>query len=348
MTRKNMQDQLNDLDELEYIPRIRNLPQRELRPRQRQIQPAQQRKTGVSITAELAEGSQAEDRFNFSYNASRHERQWIEDSLGSFYDGQWLDDVLRLLKGGKEASVYQCLANPAVTLSAPYIAAKVYRPRRFRNLKNDHLYREGRARLDENGHEILDGRMNHAMDKRTGYGLRLMHSSWIEHEYQTMQILHAAGADIPTPYARGDNAIMMEYIGGSDMPAPTLNTINLHPDEAAPLFERVLHNVDLMLANQRVHGDLSAFNVLYWEGQIKVIDFPQAVNPHRNRNAYLIFKRDIRRLCEYFARQGVISNARQIAAEMWTSHGYRIRPNVHPGLLDDQDEDDYAYWQRME
>ena len=268
--------------------------------------------------------------------------------MGSFYDGQWLDDVLRLLKGGKEASVYQCLANPAVTLSAPYIAAKVYRPRRFRNLKNDHLYREGRARLDENGHEILDGRMNHAMDKRTGYGLRLMHSSWIEHEYQTMQILHAAGADIPTPYARGDNAIMMEYIGGSDMPAPTLNTINLHPDEAAPLFERVLHNVDLMLANQRVHGDLSAFNVLYWEGQIKVIDFPQAVNPHRNRNAYLIFKRDIRRLCEYFARQGVISNARQIAAEMWTSHGYRIRPNVHPGLLDDNDEDDYAYWQRME
>ena len=344
---QNLYDQLDDTGELEFLPRIRNLSPRERLSRQNRSPNVQHKRIHTSTMTELSGLTDAQETFEFSYKASRHERAWIVDSLGGFQEGQWLDDVQRLLKGGKEASVYQCLANPAVALPSAHIAAKVYRPRQFRNLKNDQLYREGRARLDEDGNEIIDHGLHHAMDKRTEYGKNLMHTSWIEHEYKTMQILHAAGADIPTPYTRGDNAILMEYIGGNDMPAPTLNTVKLDQDEAVHLFECCLHNVDLMLANQRVHGDLSAFNILYWKGEITLIDFPQAIDPNQNRSAYLIFKRDMRRLCEYFTRQGVEYNPRETAAEMWTSHGYHIRPNIHPSLLDDQDEDDYAYWQRL-
>jgi hypothetical protein len=104
----------------------------------------------------------------------------------------WFDDVLRLLEGGKEASVYQCALSPNSPVGVPYLAAKVYRPRRFRHLKNDFFYREGRDDLDINGNVVLDDGMQHAMRKRTQYGKDAAHFL-IGHEFKTLQILHAAG-----------------------------------------------------------------------------------------------------------------------------------------------------------
>jgi len=271
--------------------------------------------------------------YDFTYKASRHEEGWLLDSLGPFYDEQWFNDVLRIVKGGKEASVYLCRANP----SAPtdLIAAKVYRPRTLRNLRKDHIYREGRARLDADGLVILDHGMQNAMEKKTTYGQQLMHRSWIEHEFRTMQSLHEAGCDIPTPYASDNNAILMDYIGVEMMAAPTLNSVPLDGNEARILFERVIHNIELMLTHQRVHGDLSAYNILYWDGEISLIDFPQAINPVRNPNAYTIFQRDILRTCEYFGSQGVASAPEKLAQDLWLAYGYSTAPNV---LWPDEDE----------
>ena len=52
-------------------------------------------------------------------------------------------DVLCKIKAGKEASVYLCRSGDQV--KSDLVAAKVFRPRRLRNLKNDQLYRQGRA-----------------------------------------------------------------------------------------------------------------------------------------------------------------------------------------------------------
>lgn len=299
----------------------------------------------AKVSPEIAEQDDSQERFAFTYQASRHERWWLLNSLGSFYEQQWISDVLAMVRGGKEASVYQCRGTAST--DASYIAAKVYRPRQLRNLRNDSLYREGRANIDSEGHEILDGRMQRAMHKRTAYGLELLHTSWLTHEFTTLQALHAAGADVPVPYATGENAILMGYIGDENVAAPTLSNVSLDPDEARPLFERVLRNITIMLKQDRIHGDLSAYNILYWEGQITLIDFPQAISPQANRNAFRIFERDVTRVCEYFARQGVRSNPRKLANDLWTSHGLRLTPEVHPGLLDAEDEGDRKYWERM-
>ena len=339
-------DLLDEYYEIGSMPKLRNITNPEQRQRHKSRTKSRKKPDRTILQSDLVEQVDGLDSFIFSYQASRHERQWLIDSLGSFHDAHWLEDVLRLLKGGKEASVYQCTSNPAVEIGSKYSAAKVYRPRRFRNLKNDHLYREGRARLDGDGIQIIDDRSLHAIRQRTSYGRRLMHTSWIEHEYQTMQILHAAGVDMPVPYTRGNNAILMEYIGDTDMPAPTLNMVDLEPDEAYNLFTQVMRNVHLMLEYERVHADLSAYNILYWDGAIKIIDFPQAINPHENRSAYLIFKRDIRRICDYFTHQGLRLDPSDIARQMWTSHGYPIRHEVNPALLDDQDEQDRQFWDR--
>lgn len=344
---------LNDIDELDLLENeslvfpIRNSP-----PLQRRGGGRRRPKTASQPLPAPAEIKPAEqdDTFEFSYHATRHERVWIYDALQGFHDGQWLDDVLRLIKGGKEAHVYQCRANDSVEglqrseWREPYLAAKIYRPRKFRNLKNDHLYREGRHNLDENGREITDDGMLHAMAKRTEYGRELLHTSWIEHEFTTLKRLHAAGADVPLPLAEGSNAILMSYIGGDDAPAPTLNGVHLRRREAPRLFERVLHNIDLMLGQGRIHADLSAYNILYWEGEITLIDFPQAIDPTQNRSAYAIFERDVIRICEYFARQGVPSEPRRLASELWRKHRYPNAPEIHPLLLDPEDDRDRRLW----
>jgi RIO kinase 1 len=308
---------------------------------------AHTRRPPVQVLEEMAIQSDGVESFRFTYQASRHEQGWLLDSLGDFYEGQWLHDVLRMIRGGKEASVYQC-TGAVMASSEPYLAAKVYRPRPLRSLKNDHLYREGRANLDSDGNQIRNHGMVYAMHKRTDFGLQLLHTSWIEHEFQALQTLHAAGADVPFPYARGANAVLMSYIGGPETPAPTLQSVDLDPEEVRPIFERVLKNIEIMLSKERVHGDLSAYNILYWEGEITLIDFPQAINPYENRNAYRIFERDVTRICEYFTLQGVGVNPKALAADLWTAHRYRLTPDVHPRLLDDQDEADRAYWQHLQ
>lgn len=339
-------DYVEDWDSLTGIPAVRNMP----RQKTSGANIGKNKKTKKpSVALPSLSVTQADEQdFDFSYRASRHEREWIVNSLGGFYEMHWLDDILHLVKGGKEANVYQCLANSSVEdLTQPYLAAKVYRPRRFRNLRKDHIYREGRVQLDGDGREIRDDGMLHAMQKKSNFGLELLHTSWIEHEVKTMEILAQAGCDIPRVFASGNNAILMTYIGDEDMAAPTLNSIDLDPDEAQPLVERVIDNVERMLAHNRIHADLSAYNILYWDGQITLIDFPQAIDPRINSNGFRIFERDLVRVAEYFAHQGARVEPHRLAAELWTSHGFRLTPDVHPRLLDDQDEADRLFWKKM-
>ncbi len=331
-------DENDAFEDLNAMPRIKNM-QRQNKKQKAVQQPAVKPPEPDPVSLE-----NQPDAFDFSYSASRHERVWITDSLGSFYEEHWFDDVLRLIKGGKEASVYQCLGN--ATTQADFIAAKVYRPRMFRNLRKDHVYREGRSNLNSSGNAITDDGMLYAMRKRTEYGQRLLHTSWIEYEYQALETLYAAGADVPQPYARGNNAILMEYIGDANGAAPTLNSIDLDRDEAKALFQRVLYNVEILLNHNLVHADLSAYNILYWGGEITLIDFPQAISPLVNQNAYTIFERDITRICEYFQRQRVSSNPKEIAAKMWAGHQYQMFPELDPRYLDDENEDDRRQWER--
>jgi RIO kinase 1 len=114
-----------------------------------------------------------------------------------------------------------------------------------------------------------------------------------------------------------ENAILMGYIGDAAMAAPALSEVRLDREEARPLFQRVLHNVALLLREGLVHGDLSAYNVLYWDGRVTLIDFPQVVDSLKNDEAYDILERDITRLCDYFNRYRLRADARAITRQLW-------------------------------
>jgi RIO kinase 1 len=289
---------------------------------------------------------QDDDRrdFSFTYHPTRFEEGWLIDSLGYFFEQRWITDVLGKIKAGKEASVYLCRSGQQVR--SKLVAAKVFRPRMLRNLKNDQLYRLDREVLDEEGHLVHDLGMLKAQHKRSVYGEQVRHKSWIAHEFQSLKTLYAAGADVPHPYEMSENAILMGYIGNQSAAAPTLNTVTLDQEQVRPLYESLLRNIEIMLAHGIVHADLSAYNVLYWDGRPTLIDFPQVVSPARHRSAYQIFSRDITRICEYFSHQGFQSDPARLAAERWKAHGYRLRLKVHPGWLDADDPADLLYWKK--
>ncbi len=257
--------------------------------------------------------------FNPTLLASRRDAPWILSSLSPFYDQHLIIDVLHEAHSGKEATVYCCKAHPSTGVE--YLAAKVYRPRMFRNLRNDAIYRFSRVQRDEQGQaEHGNSRRGSAATRKTERGRAAQVASWIEYEYQTQRLLYAHGADVPRPFAQIGNAVLMEYIGDVDEPAPRLSDVVLKQEEAQPLFDCILHNIELALLHGRIHGDLSAYNVLYWQGAVTLIDFAQAVDPYHNSDVFSLLARDVERTCQYFARYDVKSDAHELAHDIWTRH----------------------------
>jgi serine/threonine-protein kinase RIO1 len=89
------------------------------------------------------------------------------------------------------------------------------------------------------------------------------------------------------------------------------------PAEARETLDRLLWNVELFLGHNWIHADLSAFNVLWWEGKATVIDLPQAVDPRSNPHAHELLARDVKNVCDHFAKLGVRRDADEISRGLW-------------------------------
>jgi|HigsolmetaAR202D_1030399.scaffolds.fasta_scaffold00384_2 Serine/threonine protein kinase involved in cell cycle control len=253
--------------------------------------------------------------FEPSLFARHREAEWILSSLRHFYELDLISDVIGTAKSGKEATVYCCVADSRTGLD--YLAAKVYRPRMFRSLSNDAIYRNNRVQRDERGRVIRDGRKRNT--KQTRAKLDQV-SNWISYEFQTQQRLYNAGADVPQPIAQIGNALLMSFVGTPDQPAPRLNEVRLDAEEAQRLFEQMLRNIELFLACDAIHGDLSAYNILYWEGRATIIDFAQAVDPRQSDEVYQLLERDIDRVYRYVAPYGVRADPAALAHSLWMKY----------------------------
>ena len=262
----------------------------------------------------LDAGGATKPRWNPTFLAAQRDAPWILSALERFYEEDLITDILSVVKSGKEATVYCCAAHPS--LGVERVAAKVYRPRMFRSLKNDAVYRMSRIQRDADGREARGERYLKAA-RKSAKGRAAQVAWWIDYEYETQRTLYDAGADVPRPVAHIGNSILMEFIGGDEGAAPTLREVELEREEAQSLFDRLLRNVELALAHDRIHGDLSAYNVLYWQGGVTIIDFAQAVDPRYNLDVFAFLARDIERVCHYFARYGIAADAGAIAHDIW-------------------------------
>ncbi len=233
-----------------------------------------------------------------------------DDPLQPFLDEGWIRNVLHVVKSGKEATVYCCEASAASRVEL--LAAKVYRSRNNRGFKNDAIYQEGRM--------VLDAHERRAVKNKSRKGREVQAGEWINHEWETLRALHAAGAAVPRPYALRGDALLMEYVGDRDSAAPPLHRVNLEPHDARELFAMAMAQIALWLTHNRVHADLSPYNVLVTQGRLVFIDFPQAVDPRSNLNALALLERDVENLCRYWDRLGVRADARRISRAMWSRY----------------------------
>lgn len=291
-----------------------------------------------------------------------HGDSTFHEALSDLFDGGWIDEVLYEVRSGKEATVFCCRAgarslerlsefstphSTAPRLSADILlAAKVYRDLESRRFKNDAIYQTGRVHL------AREGRIKRAADNKSHFGRQVQYGMWIEHEWETLRVLHEAGLPVPAPIARGERSILMTYLGDADGPAPALAEIDLPRDQAWDTFDHLLDAVFAMLSLDRVHGDLSAYNILWWPTGREVdadaaevgerghsvragawgkdramraiiIDFPQAIDPRLNPAARTLLARDVANLCRWAAKQGVPAAAcdgaaaERITRTMW-------------------------------
>ena len=222
---------------------------------------------------------------------------------------KYISSVDGKVNDGKEATVYLCCSKLE---GIDYLAAKVYRDRRFRGFANNAEYADtGRIR---------DRRLSKAVRKGSKIGRKVSQRLWVEREWQALTLLRGAGVSVPRPYDHAADAILMEFIGGDGAAAPMLAQVKLDLESARRAYGAILQDVELLLANGLVHGDLSAYNVLYQEGRPRVIDLPQVVELDAATDAWTLFYRDLENIGSYFIRRGVQIDPLQDALRLWSQY----------------------------
>src|SRR4051794_32902181 len=143
---------------------------------------------------------------------TQDEHEVLTGMLESFLDDSLILEVLEVVKGGKEATVFRCAAAPST--GQTYFAAKVYRPMERRSFRNDAMYQSGRV--------ILNGHDRRAYQKKTGWGKQVQYGRWVNAEYETQRSLFDAGCDVPRPVKCNGSAILMEWLGDEHTSAQQL------------------------------------------------------------------------------------------------------------------------------
>ncbi len=209
-----------------------------------------------------------------------------------------LDELISIIKSGKEASVYlgRC--------AEEYFAVKIYTDLRVRSFRKDGIYRQGRY--------IGEARAKKAIDQGSVFGIDAHQILWVQEEYRQMNFLYNKGIPVPKPVACSGLTVMMEFIGEDGIAADRLSDLSLEKDEAEDAFRQSLRILEAIVSSGRVHGDFSSYNILWHNGKAIAIDFPQVVGLNSNTAAKEILLKDVHSFCKSFKKHKIDSDAGKI------------------------------------
>ena len=237
-------------------------------------------------------------------------------SLESLIRDGLVDEVIRPLKSGKEASVYVVLCRGEIR------CAKVYKEANQRNFRQATQYTEGR--------KVRNSRQTRAMQKGTRYGRKEQEAAWQNAEVDALYRLADAGVRVPRPHCFVDGVLLMELVTDSEgNAAPRLNDLVLSEAQAREYHGILLRQVVRMLCAGIIHGDLSEYNVLVGRDGPVIIDLPQAVDAAGNNNASRMLGRDVDNLAGYFGRFATDLLTTDYGMEIWTLYeSLALHPDV--------------------
>jgi RIO kinase 1 len=216
-----------------------------------------------------------------------------------------IDEVVRSLKSGKEATVY------VVRSGERMLCAKVYRDMGQRSFQKRAQYQEGR--------KVRGSRQTRAMGKATRFGKKEQESAWKNAEVDALYQLVAVDVRVPKPYGYFSDVLLMEMVTDADGdPAPRLGEVDLSAETALEFHAFLIRQVVRMLAIGLIHGDLSEFNVLVGSDGPVIIDLPQVVNAAGNNGALAMLQRDVNNLRGTLGRFAPELLTTEYALEMWS------------------------------
>ena len=228
----------------------------------------------------------------------------IPSALQPLIDDGVIDEVIRSLKSGKEATVY------LVRSGAHTRCAKVYRNMAQRSFQRRAQYQEGR--------QVRGSRQARAIRKSTRFGRKEQEASWKNAEVDALYKLVAAGVRVPKPYGYFNDTLLMELVtDAAGDPAPRLSEVDLTPETAREYHRFLIQQIVRMLSIGLIHGDLSGFNVLVGPDGPVIIDLPQAVNAAGNNGARAMLERDVNNIRGTLGRFAPELLATEFAREMW-------------------------------
>ncbi|KAG2666356.1 hypothetical protein I3760_15G054900 [Carya illinoinensis] len=193
-------------------------------------------------------------------------------------------DINGCISTGKEANVYH-----ATRSNGQELAIKVY--------KTSVLVFKDRDRYVQGDYRFRYGYCKH--------NPRKMVKTWAEKEMRNLMRLKAAGIRCPTPILLRLHVLVMEFIGKAGWAAPRLKDAVLSLDRLREGYvEMIIAMRTLYQKCKLVHGDLSEYNILYFEGHLYIIDVSQSVDldhPH----ALDFLREDCLHVSDFFKKHGV-------------------------------------------
>lgn len=180
-----------------------------------------------------------------------------------------------LVKEGKESVVLSGL-----TSENKWVAIKVYRTDVF-DFKTMWKYLVGDYRF-----------------KRTKKSRKSVVSIWCQREFKNLKIARKGGVDCPEPIVSKGNVLIMSFIGKDGICAPRL--IDVKPENPKKVYKKTLENMEKLAKMGLIHGDLSAYNVLFLDKPY-LIDLSHSTTT-KNPLAKELLKRDVKNINAYFSK----------------------------------------------
>ncbi|KAI5428754.1 uncharacterized protein LOC127127117 [Lathyrus oleraceus] len=193
-------------------------------------------------------------------------------------------DMNGCISTGKEANVYH-----ATKSNGDELAIKIYKTSilafkdRDRYVKGDRRFIKGYCRSNP----------------------RKMVQTWAEKEMRNLFRLKAEGIRCPTPHLLRLHILIMEFIGKDGWAAPRLKDADLSLDKLREGYVEIIVAMRTLYQKCKlVHGDLSEYNILYYEGHLYIIDVSQSVDlDHPLANDFL--HEDCTHVSDFFKKHGV-------------------------------------------
>lgn len=132
--------------------------------------------------------------------------------------------------------------------------------------------------------------------------------AWTQREYRNLMKARELGVNVPRPLEVLDNILLLEYLGDpyEEQPAYQLKDLDykrMEQSQIDQIFDDVVLNMRKLHKGGLVHGDLSEFNILYYDEIVHFIDFSQATTDN-SRDYVELLDRDCLNIARFFTKVG--------------------------------------------